>query len=121
VLRNIPSDYGRLAAVTADSLLQINLVDCIFMVPEQNSVPRAARPATSPLPSSDRYNVIIDWIMSSGPPLRRRIVSYFVSKTQPWYPTPNSTDPSVAMIRSTGSSKSNGVGVRSSGMSPVSC
>jgi hypothetical protein len=119
VLWNIISDFGLLAAVTADSISHTNLIDCMFKVPDRNSVPRATRTATNP-PISDRYDVISDWIPSSGPPLRRRIVFYFVAKTQPWYPSPNSTDPSVAMIRSTGSSKSNGVGVGSAGMSLVS-
>jgi hypothetical protein len=121
VLWKILSDFGRLAAVTADYLSHINLIDRMFKVPDRNSVPRAARPASNP-PSSDRYDVISDWIPSSGPPLRRRIVSYFVDKTQPCYPTPNINNPSVAMIRSTNSSKSNGVGVGvgSAGMSPVS-
>jgi hypothetical protein len=119
VLWNILSDFGRFAAVTAYSLSHINLIDCMFMSPERNSVHRTARPATSP-PSSDRYDVINDLIPSSGPPPRRRIVSYLVDRTQPWYPTPNSTDPSVAMIRSSGPSKSNGVGVGSAGMSPAS-
>jgi hypothetical protein len=119
VLWNILSDFGLLAAVTADSLSHINLIDRMFKVPDRNSVPRTARPATNPL-SSDRYDVISDWILSSVPPPRRRIVFVVVARTQPWYPTPNSTDPSVAMIRSTGSSKSNGVGVGSAGMSPVS-
>jgi hypothetical protein len=91
----------------------------MFMAPERNSVPRNARPATSP-PSSDRYDVINDCIPSSGPPPLRRIVSSLVAKTQPWYPTPKSTDPSVAMIRSTGLSRSNGVGVGSAVMLPVS-
>jgi hypothetical protein len=113
-------DFGLLAAVTADSLSYINLIDCMFKAPEQNSVPRTVRPATSP-PSSDRYDVINDCIPSSGPPPLRRIVSSLVAKTHPWYPTPKSTDPSVAMIRSTGSSRSNGGGVGSAGMSPVSC
>jgi hypothetical protein len=119
VLWNILSDAGRLDAVTADSLSHINLIDRMFKVPERNSVPRTARPATSP-PSSDQYNVISDWIPSSGPPPRRRIVYSFVAKTQSWYPTPNSTDPLVAMIKSAGSSKSNSVDVGSAGMSPVS-
>jgi hypothetical protein len=119
VLWNILSDVGRLASVTADSLSHINIIDCMFKVPDKNSVPRTARPATSP-PSLDQYDVISDWVLSSGPPPWRRIVYSFVAKTQPWYPTPNSTDPSVAMIRYTGSSKSNGVGVGSAGMSPVS-
>jgi hypothetical protein len=91
----------------------------MFMAPERNSVPRTVRPATSP-PSSDRYDVISDCIPSSYPPPRRRIVSSLVAKTQPWYPTPKSTYPSVAMIRSTGLSGSNGGGVGSDGMSPVS-
>jgi hypothetical protein len=119
VLWNILLDVGPLAEVTADLLWHINIIDRMFMVPERNSVPRTARPATIP-PSSDRYDFIRDWIPSSGPPPRRRIVSSFVARTQPWYPTPNSTDPLVAMIRSTGPSKSNGVGVGSAGMSPVS-
>jgi hypothetical protein len=119
VLWNILSDFGLLAAVTADSLSHINLIDRMCKVPERNSVPRTARPATSP-PSSDRYDVISDWIPSSGPPPWRRIVYSFVAKTQPCYPTPNSTDPSVAMTKSAGSSKSNGIGVGSAGMSPVS-
>jgi hypothetical protein len=89
------------------------------MAPERKSVPRTVRPATIP-PSSDRYEFIRDWIPSSGPPLWRRFVSSLVDKTQPWYPTPNSTDLLVAMIRSTGLSKANGVGVGSAGMSPVS-
>jgi hypothetical protein len=67
VLWNILSDFGRLAAVTADLLSHINLIDRMFKAPERNSVPRTARPATSP-PSSDRYDVISDWIPSSGPP-----------------------------------------------------
>jgi hypothetical protein len=119
VLWNILSDFGRLAALTADSLSHINLIDRMFKVSERNSVPRTARPATSP-PSSDRYDVISDWILSSGPPPRRRIVSSFVANTQPWYPNTNSTHPSVAMIKYAGSSKSNVVGVGSAGMSPVS-
>jgi hypothetical protein len=119
VLSNILSDFGLLAAVNADSLSHINLIDRLFKVPDRNSVPKKGRPATNP-PSLDRYHVISDWIPLSGPPPRRRIVSSFVAKTQPWCPTPNSTDPLEAMIRSTGSSKSNGVGVGSAGMSPVS-
>jgi hypothetical protein len=91
----------------------------MFKAPERNSVPRAARPATSP-PSSDRYDVIDDCIPSSGHPPLRRIGYSLVAKIQPCYPTPTSTDPSVAMIRSTGSSRSNGGGVGGAGMSPVS-
>jgi hypothetical protein len=91
----------------------------MFEVPDRNSVPRTARPATNP-PSLDRYDVISDWIPSSGPPPRRRIVSSFVANTQPWYPTPNSTYPLVEMIRYTGSLKSNGAGVGSAEMLPVS-
>jgi hypothetical protein len=53
-------------------------------------------------------------------PPRRRIVVSFVARTHQWYPTPNSNDPYVAMIRSTGSSKSNYSGVGSAEMSPVS-
>jgi hypothetical protein len=52
VLWKILSDFGLLDAVTADSLSHINLIDPMFMAPERNSVPRTARPATSP-PSSD--------------------------------------------------------------------
>jgi hypothetical protein len=103
VLWNILSDSGCLATVAADLLSQKNPIDRMFKVPERNSVPRAARQATRPR-SSDWYDVISDWILSSGTPPWRRIVSYFVAKTQPWYPTPNSTDPSVAMIKSAGSS-----------------
>jgi hypothetical protein len=91
----------------------------MFKAPERNSVPRTARPATSP-PSSDRYDVINDCIPSSGTPPPRRIVSSLAARIQPWYPTPKSTGPSVAIIRSTGSSISNGGGVGSAGMSPVS-
>jgi hypothetical protein len=91
----------------------------MFMAPKRNSVPRTVRPATSP-PSLDRYDVINECILSSGPPPRRRIVSSLVDKTQPWYPTPKSTDPSVAMIRSTGSSRSNDGGAGSAVMSQVS-
>jgi hypothetical protein len=118
VLWKILSDVGLLAVVTDDSLSHINQIDRMFMVPARNSVPRTARPVTNP-PSSDRYEVISDWIPLSGPPLRRRIVSSFVAITHPWYPTSNNTETSVAMIRSTGSSKSNGDGVDSAGMSPV--
>jgi hypothetical protein len=82
VLWKILSDFGLLAEVTADSLSHLNLIDRMFMAPEQNSVPINARPATSP-PSSDRYDVISDFIPSSGPPPRRRIVSSLVAKTQP--------------------------------------
>jgi hypothetical protein len=113
-------NFGLLATVTADSLSHINLIDRMFKVPDRNSLPRTARPATNP-PSLDLYDVIGDWIPLSGPPPRRRIVSSFVAKTQPCYPTPNSTDPLVAMIRSIGASKSNGVGAGSAGISPVSC
>jgi hypothetical protein len=120
MLWNILSDFGLLAAVTADSLLHINRIYHMFKVPDRNTVPRTVRPATNP-PSSDRYDVISDWMPSPGPPPQRRIVSSFFDKAQPWYTTQNSTDPSVAMIRSTGSSKLNGVGVGNSGMSPVSC
>jgi hypothetical protein len=82
VLWKILSDVGLLAVVTADSLSHINLIDRMFMAPERNSVPRTARPATSP-PSSDRYDVISDCIPSSGHSPRRRIVSSLVAKTQP--------------------------------------
>jgi hypothetical protein len=119
VLWKILLDVGILATVTADSLWRKNRTDRIFMVPGQNNVPRTDSTATYP-PSSNWYEVISDWIPSSGPPPRRRIVSFFVNRTHHWYPTPDSTDPSVAMIRSTGSSKSNGSGVGSDGMSPVS-
>jgi hypothetical protein len=119
VLWKTLSDVGLLAALTANSLSHINLIDRMFMAPDRNSVPRTARPATSPQ-NSDRYDGISDWIPSSCPPPRRRIVSSLVAKTQPWYPTPKSTDPSIAMIRYNGSSKSNGGGVGSDGMSPVS-
>jgi hypothetical protein len=98
---------------------RINLSDRMFMAPERNSVPRTARPATSP-PSLDRYDVINDCIPSSSRPPLRRIVSSLVAKTQPWYPNPNITDLSVAMVRSTGSLGSNGGGVGSAVMSPVS-
>jgi hypothetical protein len=111
-------DVGLLAAVTADLLSHINRIDRMFMVPARNSAPRTARPATNP-PSSDWYEVISDWIPSSGPPPRRSIVSSFVARTHPWYSTPNNTEPLVAIIRSTGLSKSNGDGVDSAGMSPV--
>jgi hypothetical protein len=101
--------------VTADSLSHDNHTDHIFMVPARNNAPRTSSPATSP-PSSDQYEVISDWIPSSGPPPRRSIVSYFVATTHLWCPTPNITDPSVVMIRSTGSSKLNG---SDAGMSPA--
>jgi hypothetical protein len=119
VLWNILLDFGRLAAVTADSLSHISLIDRMLKVPERSSVPRTARPATSS-PNLDRYGVISDWILSTGPPPRRSIVSSFVNKTHPCYPTPNSTDTSVAMIKYAGLSESNSVGVGSAGMSPVS-
>jgi hypothetical protein len=113
----ILSDFGILATVTADSLSHVNRIDRMFMVPALNSVPRTARPATNP-PSSDRYQVISDWIPLSDPPPWRRNVSSFVARTHPCYPTPTNTEPSVEMIRSTGSLKSNGDGVGSAGMSP---
>jgi hypothetical protein len=47
-------------------------------------------------------------------------VSSFVAKTHPWYPTLNRTDPSLAMIKSAGSSNSNVIVVGNAGMSPVS-
>jgi hypothetical protein len=119
VLWNILSDFGCIAAITADLLSHLNRIDRMIKVPDRNSVSRTSRPATNP-PSSDQYDVISDWIPSSGPPPRSRIVSSFVANTQPWYPTPNSTDPSVAMIRSTSLLKSNGAGVGSAVMSPVS-
>jgi hypothetical protein len=115
----ILSVFGLLAAVNADSLLHMNCTDRIFMVPARNNVPRAASLATRS-PSSDQYEVISNWILSSGPPPWRRMVSSFVSSTHMWYPTPNSTDPSVAMTRSNGSSKSKCSGIDSDGMSPVS-
>jgi hypothetical protein len=67
VLWKILSDVGLLAAVTDDSVSHKNRTYCICMVPARNNVPRTASPATSP-PSSDRYEVISDWIPSSGPP-----------------------------------------------------
>jgi hypothetical protein len=106
VLWKILSVFGLLAAVTADSLSHKNRTDHIFIVPAHNNLPKNASPATRP-PSSDRYEVVSDWIPSSGPPPRRRIVSSFVARNHPWYPTPNTTDPYVVMIRYTGSSKSN--------------
>jgi hypothetical protein len=87
VLWKILSIFGLLDAVTADSLSHKNRTDCIFMVPARNNVPRTASPATTP-PSSDRYEVISDWIPSSGQPPRRRLVSSFDARTRPWYPTP---------------------------------
>jgi hypothetical protein len=85
------------------------------MVPAWNNVPRTSSPATRPT-SYDRYEVISDWILSSGPPPRRIIVSSFFARNYPWYPTPNSTDPYVLIIRSTGSSKSNKSGIGSAGI-----
>jgi hypothetical protein len=113
------SVFGLLSAVNADSLSHNNRTDRIFMAPARNNVPRTASPATRP-PISERYEFISDRIPSSGPPPQRRIVLSFVARTHPWYPTPNSTDPSVAMIRSTGSSKSTCSGIGSAGISPVS-
>jgi hypothetical protein len=122
VLWKILLVFGFLAAVTADSLSHKNHTDHtdhICMVPAWNNMPSNASPATRP-PSSDRYEVISDCIPPSGPPQRKIIVSSFVARTHPWYPTPNSADPSVAMIRFTGSSKSNYSDVGSAGMSFVS-
>jgi hypothetical protein len=119
VLWKILLGFGLLAAVPDDSLLHKNHTDRIFMVPVRNNMPRTASLATRP-PSSDWYEVISDWIPSSGPPPRRRLVSSFVTRAHPWYPTPNSTDPSVATIRFTGPSKSNCSGVGSAEISPVS-
>jgi hypothetical protein len=115
VLWKIQSDVGLLAAATDDSLSRNNRTDHIFMVFERNIVPRTVSPATIP-PSSDRYETISDWIPSSRPPPQRRIVSSFVARTHPWYPTPHGTDPSMAMIRSTGSSKLNGSDVDSASL-----
>jgi hypothetical protein len=119
VLWKILSDFVLLATVTDDSVSHKNHNDHIYMVPAQNNVPRTASPATSP-PSSHRYEVISEWIPSSGPPPRRRSVSYFFARNHPLYRTPNSTDPSLAIIKSTGSSKSSGNGFGSAGMSPTS-
>jgi hypothetical protein len=71
VLWKILSDFGRLAAVTADSLSHTNRTYRIFMVPVQFNVPMTASPSTSP-PSSSRYEAISDWIPLSGPPPRKR-------------------------------------------------
>jgi hypothetical protein len=104
--------------VAADSLLHMNHTDLTFMVHVWNNVHMTASQATSP-PSPDQY--INDWILSYGPPLRRRFFSSSVSRTHPWYLTQNITEPYVAMIRSNDSSKSNGSGDGSAGMSPVIC
>jgi hypothetical protein len=93
----ILSGFGLLAAVTADSLSHKKCTDHIFMIPASNNVPSTASPANSP-PSSDRYEVISDWIPSSCPPPRRRIVSSFAARTHQLYPTPNSTDPSGPLV-----------------------
>jgi hypothetical protein len=77
VLWKILSDFGILAAVTADSLLHKNCTDYIYKVPVRNNVPRTASPATSP-PSYDPYEVISDWISSSGPPPRGIFFSSFL-------------------------------------------
>jgi hypothetical protein len=118
VLWKILSVFGLLAAVTDDSLSHKNRIDHICMVPARNYVPRNASPATRP-PSSDRYEAISNWIPLSGPPPQRRIVLSFIERTHPCYPTPNSTDICVALIRSTGSSKSKCSGIGNDGMSPV--
>jgi hypothetical protein len=119
VVWKILSVFGLLAVATSDSLSHMNCTYHICMVPARNNVPRTASPTTRP-PSSDRYEVVSDWIPSSGLPPRRRIVSSLVARIHPWYPTPNSTDQYVAMIRPTGSSKSKCSGIGSAGMSPAS-
>jgi hypothetical protein len=67
VLWKILLVFGLLAEVTADLLLHKDCTDRIFMVPARNTVPRTASPATRP-PSFDRYEVISNWIPSSGSP-----------------------------------------------------
>jgi hypothetical protein len=85
VLWNILSDFGRRAAITADSLSHINRIDHMFKVPDQNSVPKNVRPATNP-PSSDRYDVISDWIPSSDLP--RGEGSFLLLLLKPSHGTP---------------------------------
>jgi hypothetical protein len=79
VLWKILLDFGCLA-VTTDSLSHMNHTDRTCIVPAQYNVPRTASPATIP-PSYDRYEVISDWILSSGPPPQRRSISYLVAMT----------------------------------------
>jgi hypothetical protein len=67
VLWRILSNFGLLAAVTADSLSHKNRTGHIFIIPARNNVPITTSLDTRH-PSSDRYEVISDWILSSGPP-----------------------------------------------------
>jgi hypothetical protein len=106
VLWKIQPDVGHLVAVTDDSLSHTNRTDHIFMAPARYNVPRTAIPTTGP-PSSDQYEAIRHWIPSSGPSPRRRFFSSLVTRTHPWYPTPNIRDLYAATTISTGYSKSN--------------
>jgi hypothetical protein len=86
--------------------------------PDRRSVPSTARPDIMP-PSSDLYDVIYFPGPSSGPPPASDISSVSVACIQLWHPTPNRTDPSVAMIRSTSLVTSHCLGVWNSPMSPT--
>jgi hypothetical protein len=81
-------------------LSHINFMRLALIRPDRRSVPSTARPAIMPL-SSDLYDVTYLLGPSLGPPAASSISSVSVASIQLWYPTPNRTDPSVAIIRST--------------------
>jgi hypothetical protein len=91
-------------------LSHINLMHLALIWTDRMSVPSTARPAMIPT-SYDLYDVIYLPGSSSGPPPARSMSSVLVASSQLWYPTPNKTDMSVAMIRSTSLVTSHCLGV----------
>jgi hypothetical protein len=87
-------------AIISALLSHINLMHLALIRPDRRIVPSTAKPAMIPL-SSDLYAIVYLPGQSSGPPPARSMSSVSVASSQLWYPTPNKTDPSIAMIRST--------------------
>jgi hypothetical protein len=115
---NILCVRSLLDAKIAALLSHINLMRLALIRPDRRSVPSTVRPDMI-TPSSDVYDVIYLPGPSSGTPPDRSMSLVLVARSQLWCPTPNNTDPSVAMIRSTSLVMSHCLGAWTSPMSPT--
>jgi hypothetical protein len=99
-------------------LSHINLMRLALITPDRKSVPSTTKSDMMP-PSSDLYDIMYLPGPFSGPTPASNISSDSVTIIQLWYPTPNRTNLSVAMIRSNYLVTSHCLGVWKSPMSPT--
>jgi hypothetical protein len=112
------SEGCRLLAMIGYFLWHTNFTKRMLIRPDCVRVPMTDNTAARP-PISDRYDVMSRGSPWFGPPPVSSISSYDVAITLLWYPIPNRTDPSVAIIISFGSVISHPLGVSRVGMLPT--